>query len=117
MKQFGVGGAEVFETSSLERWNRREIPMLIADPRSIGHGLNAQHGGHHICWFTPTYSRELYDQTNARLARLGQTEEVTVHRLLCRDTGDWAVVEALRAKGNELSGLKEALKNLRILTQ
>jgi SNF2 family DNA or RNA helicase len=109
------GYAEVFDGSNLDRWNAGKIPMLIADPRSIGHGINAQEGGHHLCWFTPTYSRELYDQTNARLARMGQTFPTIIYRLLCSGTGDWAVVEALRTKGDEQTGLKAALQGLQTL--
>jgi SNF2 family DNA or RNA helicase len=97
---------------TLDRWNKGEIKVLVVDPRSIGHGLNMQDGGHRIIWYSPTYSRELYDQTNARLARTGQKNNVLVQRLLCTDTIDWAVAEVLRVKGDELSGLKNALEVL-----
>jgi SNF2 family DNA or RNA helicase len=115
MAAFGYLGAEVFSGLNLDAWNIGSIKMLIADPRSIGHGINAQDGGCDICWFSPTWSRELYDQTNARLARLGQTKPTTIHRLLCSNTVDWAVVEALRFKGDEQSGLRDALENLQTL--
>jgi SNF2 family DNA or RNA helicase len=112
---FGYKGAETFTGLNLDAWNRGAIKMLIADPRSIGHGLNAQDGGCDLVWFTPTWSRELYDQMVARLARLGQTRQTTVHRLLCSRTADWAVIEALRFKGSEIDGLREALENLQTL--
>lgn len=104
--------AKAWREDSLDRWNAGKIPMLVVDPRSVSMGLNLQHGGRHIVWFTQTYSREMYDQFNARLARTGQTKEVVINRLLCPNTIDWAVVEALEHKGNEQSGLKEALKAL-----
>ena len=53
----------------LDNWNAGKIPMLVAHPASVGHGLNLQHGGSTIVWMTLTYSRELYEQMIARLAR------------------------------------------------
>lgn len=107
--------ARFFYNGAETDWNAGKIKVLVADPRSIGHGLNLQDGGSDIIWFTPTYSRELYDQANARLIRTGQTKPTTVTRLLVKDTIDWAVVEALRAKGDEQQGLKSAIVNLQQL--
>ena len=97
------------------RWNGGGIPLLMADPRSIGHGLNLQDGGHRVCWFSPTWSRELYDQMNARLFRRGQVNAVRVFRLLCPGTIDDAVVETLRNRGDDQQALLAALKNLQTL--
>lgn len=107
--------AEEWNEGSLARWNRRDIRMLVVDPRSVGAGLNLQDGGRTLVWFTNTYSRLLYDQMNARLARTGQEQETLVYRLLCPSTVDWAIAEALRVKGEEQDGLKSTLKNLRRL--
>lgn len=110
-----VPGAEVFREDRLDAWNAGKIPVWVADPRSVGHGLNLQAGGDTVVWFTPTYSRELYDQMNARLARHGQENRTTVIRLIAKNTIDEAVVETLRNKGDQQSGLKTALKNLQRL--
>jgi SNF2 family DNA or RNA helicase len=107
-----ITGAEEFSETSLDRWNKKKIPVLVADPRSIGTGLNLQEGGRHLIWYSLTYSRLLYDQTNARLIRTGQTHETFIHRLMCPNTVDWAVAEALRVKGTEQDGLKTALQSL-----
>ena len=109
--------AEKFTESRMDAWNRGEIPMMLANAQSIGHGLNLQEGAHHMVWFTLTYSRELYDQTNARLARTGQTEKTYISRILCNDTIDDAVAESLREKGETQSGLLLALKNLQTLNK
>ena len=106
-----VPGAEVFREDRLDAWNAGKIPVWVADPRSVGHGLNLQAGGDTVVWFTPTYSRELYDQMNARLARHGQENRTTVIRLIAKNTIDEAVVETLRNKGDQQSGLKNALRN------
>lgn len=110
-----VTGAEEFSPDVFDRWNKGQVKALVGDPRSIGSGLNLQAGGRHVIWFTPVYSRAQYDQMNARLVRTGQERETIVHRLLCPGTVDWAVVEALRAKGDLQDGLKETLKNLNAL--
>jgi SNF2 family DNA or RNA helicase len=94
----------------VDQWNAGKIPMLVSNPASMGHGLNLQGGGCNIIWRTPTWSRELYDQTNARLARRGQNKVVTVHRILARNTVDYAVTEALRRKDEGQQKLLDALK-------
>lgn len=98
-----------------EQWNAGKLPLLMADPRSIGHGLNLQHGGSRVAWFSPTYSRELYDQMNARLFRRGQTEPVQVYRLLCNNCIDDAVIETLRNRGEDQQALLAALRNLQLM--
>ena len=94
------------------RWNAGEIPLLVSDPRSIGHGLNLQDGGRIVVWFSPTYSRESYDQFNARLARRGQERVPIVYRITCPGTIDDAVIETLRDKGDEQGALLSAVRNL-----
>lgn len=114
-----ISGAELFtardSAAILGRWNAGAIRVLVTDPRSIGHGLNLQSGGHHIAWFSPPWSRELYDQLNGRLARKGQKNIVYAYRLLCPGTIDDAIVEALRQRGEGQKALLLALTNLRRL--
>jgi SNF2 family DNA or RNA helicase len=98
--------------ATLKRWNEGKIRMLVAHPASIGHGLNLQEGGRRICWYTLPWSRELYDQFNARVIRLGQEEPTEIYHLLCPGTVDEAVLETLRCKAHEQSALMDAVKNL-----
>lgn len=95
------------------KWNRGEIPMLVVSPQSVGHGLNMQDGGSEICWFSMTWSRELYDQMNARVARKGQQNVTRITRLICPGTMDEAVAEALKTKGDNQAHLLEALRNFK----
>ncbi|MBR5879533.1 MAG: DEAD/DEAH box helicase family protein, partial [Akkermansia sp.] len=44
----------------IDAWNLGEIPVALAHPASIGHGLNLQDGGHIIIWYGLTWSLELY---------------------------------------------------------
>lgn len=96
----------------LEAWNLGAISMLVAHPASVGHGLNLQHGGSTIVWFSLTYSRELYEQMIARLARRGQTDVVRVFRLMMMGTVDEVVAEALAMKADTEQRLLMALKML-----
>lgn len=109
-----VPGAEPWsdKTNTLERWNAGKIRCLVAHPASIGHGLNLQYGGSNICWFSPTWSRELYDQFNARIARQGQAKISTIYRILAVDTIDEAIVEALREKSEMQNTLLTIVKLL-----
>ena len=93
-----------------EAWNRGEVDVLIAHPASCAYGLNLQDGGHHVIWFTLTWSLELYQQANARLHRQGQEKPVIVHRLLVQGGVDEDVAKALEGKDETQAALVEALK-------
>lgn len=101
---------DVKETNAVERWNRGEIPILLAHPASAGHGLNLQAGGHVMVWFGLNWSLELYQQFNARLRRKGQTKPVICHHLIAEDTVDEKVLDALDGKDLTQSALLDALK-------
>ena len=103
------------QNEMVDRWNAGEIEMLVLSPQSAGHGLNLQDGGSELVWFSLTWSRELYDQLNARLARLGQTKVCKIYRLICPKTADDAVASVLEAKGNDQSALLDALYNFKEL--
>lgn len=111
-----VKGAELFHEKNLGRWQRKEIPVWVADPRSMSHGIDGiQDGGRIAVWFTLSYSNEIYIQTNARIIRTGQSFETIVYRIIALGTVDEAVVEALRDKDGRQKGLFAALKALQQL--
>ena len=91
-------------------WKAGRIHLGFIHPASAGHGLNLQSGGHILVWLTPTWSLELYEQTNARLFRQGQTHPVTVVRILATPTIDQRVVKALESKDVTQSALIAAVK-------
>lgn len=95
---------------SIDAWNKGEIPMLLCHPASAGHGLNLQAGGHIAVWFGVPWSLELYQQAAARLYRMGQTESVIQHHIICEGTLDEKVMSALSDKDNTQRGLLDALK-------
>lgn len=98
------------EPGVFDKWNRGEVPILLGQPQSMGHGLNLQKGGHTIIWYTLTWSLEHYQQMNARLARQGQTESVSIYHLITKGTIDERVLSALKAKNATQDTLMEAIK-------
>ncbi len=93
----------------IEAWNRGEVPLLLIHPKSAGHGLNLQHGGHHIVFLSLPWSLELYEQTLGRLLRSGQTKDVWCYRLLTRKTIDLKILDALNSKASLSELAMEAL--------
>lgn len=96
--------------AEIQEWNEGNIPLLLAQPASMGHGLNLQAGGHIIVWYGLSWSLELYQQANARLYRQGQRHGVVIHRLVAEGTVDEEVVRRLEAKDQTQESLMESLK-------
>ena len=82
----------------IERWNRREIKLLAAHPKSAGHGLNLQAGGNKIVFLSLPWSLELYEQAIGRLHRSGQRHDVWCYVLLTNKTVDERIWAALSDK-------------------
>lgn len=102
---------EVLTSSdSIKKWNGGKIQIAAIHPASAGHGLNLQAGGSTLVWFGLTWSLELYQQTNARLYRQGQTDTVIIHHLIAKETMDERVMDALNKKNNTQSALIDAVK-------
>lgn len=108
-----IGGGAKDSKGTLQRWNRRELPVLLAHPDSLGHGLNLQHGGRRIIWMSMTWNRDSWEQTIKRLHRSGQARPVLVYRVVCKGTVDEAVEAALRAKGGRQAGFLSAMRAYR----
>lgn len=82
----------------VKQWNAGNVPVLLVHPKSAGHGLNLQYGGHTMVWTSLPWSLEEYQQANKRLARSGQVNPVVIHHLLSPGTIDRAVLDALTGK-------------------
>lgn len=98
------------DSDDIRAWNSGKIPLLLAQPASMGHGLNIQAGGHIIVWFGLNPSLELYQQANARLYRQGQKDTVIIHRLITKGTVDEDVIRKLETKDARQDNLMEAVK-------
>ena len=95
---------------AIERWNRGEIELLLAHPKSAGHGLNLQHGGNKCVFFSLPWSLELYEQAIGRLQRSGQKNDVWVYVMLTNGTVDERIFAALKDKRSISDIAIEALK-------
>ena len=110
LAKMGITARDIKESQDIKDWNNGKIPVALLHPASAGHGLNIQQGGHILIWFGLTWSLELYQQTNARLWRQGQSETVTIHHIICKDTVDEDVMAALEKKDITQEKLIAAVK-------
>jgi len=106
----GYAPRDIKDSSDIADWNTGNIPVALIHPASAGHGLNIQSGGHILIWFGLTWSLELYQQTNARLWRQGQTSTVTIHHIVTKNTVDEDVLKALASKDVTQEKLIAAVK-------
>ena len=108
-KRFDV--REIKTTKDIIDWNARKIPVALIHPASAGHGLNLQSGGSTLVWFGLTWSLELYQQTNARLWRQGQSAgTVVIQHIITKGTIDERVLKALSKKELTQNALIDAVK-------
>jgi SNF2 family DNA or RNA helicase len=105
--------AEVLSSdpTTIDRWNKGEIPVLLTHPASAGHGLNLQKGGNIIVWYGVPWSLELYQQFNARLHRQGQQKPVRIIHIVAKDSADESVVESLKAKDDSQTKLLKLVQS------
>ncbi|HAN42576.1 MAG TPA: DEAD/DEAH box helicase, partial [Sphaerochaeta sp.] len=110
LTKLGYEVRELLTVRDIEAWNAGEVQVALISPASAGHGLNLQKGGHILVWFTPVWSLEFYQQTNARLWRQGQKEVVTIHHIVTEKTIDTRILKALQSKEQVQESLIEAVK-------
>lgn len=108
-KRFDV--REIKTSKDITDWNNGTIPVAVIHPASAGHGLNLQAGGSTLIWFGLTWSLELYQQTNARLWRQGQTSgTVVIEHIVTKGTIDEKILKALSLKEVSQNALIDAVK-------
>ncbi|MDE1468888.1 DEAD/DEAH box helicase [Eubacterium limosum] len=111
LHELHISFAKLDSSDSIRRWNNGELPVALIHPASAGHGLNLQNGGSTIVWFGLTWSLELYQQTNARLWRQGQSAKtVVIQHILTSGTIDEQIMKALQTKNKTQSALIDAVK-------
>ena len=108
-KRFEV--REIKTSQDIIDWNAGKIPVAMIHPASAGQGLNLQSGGSTLVWFGLTWSLELYQQTNARLWRQGQTSgTVVIQHIITKGTIDERILKALSKKELTQNALIDAVK-------
>ena len=101
---------EIVNDIDIRDWNNGDIQVGLIHPASCSMGLNLQTGGSVLVWFSLCWSLELYEQTNARLWRQGQKENVVVNHIICKNTIDEKVIKALENKEQTQDALISAVK-------
>jgi hypothetical protein len=84
-------------------WNEGKIDLLLLHPASAGHGVNLQHGGRNMAWFSVDFDLELYQQVRERIGPVRQLQSgydrvVREYYLLARDSVDELAMERLSGK-------------------
>ena len=111
LRSLHIPFARLDKPEDIRRWNNGEYPVMLLHPASAGHGLNLQHGGSTIVWFSLPWSLELYTQTVDRLFRQGQeSKTVSVIHIVTKGTIDGRIVKALKDKDDTQSALIDAVK-------
>lgn len=99
-----VADAAMYE----EQWNAGQLPVLLAHPQSIAHGLNLQRG-RAVIWASLTWDYERYDQFIRRVWRQGQTGPVFLYHIIATDTVDEVVMKNLQRKNRTQESFFDAL--------
>lgn len=95
----------------IDAWNRNRLPVLFCHPASAGHGLNLQEGNAgHVCWFSPTWDLELWEQFIRRILRSGNTSQHIInHILIVKNSIDELKMAAILDKDTTKGRLLKAL--------
>ena len=101
-------GEKVLELQA--RWNRGEIPVLLAQEQSMSHGLNMQEVEAHVIWFYITASNERYRQLIRRIYRTGQKHPVVVHHLVAAGTWDERGLALVQGKDRRQQSFLSAVR-------
>jgi hypothetical protein len=91
-------------------WNADRIPVLLAAPSAMGHGINLQHGSSRtIVWYSHSFDWAQRAQFNARLVRSGQSKTVSIVNLVADAGLDLLALRALESKEASEKSILEAL--------
>jgi SNF2 family DNA or RNA helicase len=86
------------DENAIERWNKGEIELLLAHPKSAQFGLNLQFGGNRMVFTSLPWSLTDFEQAIGRIHRSGQRHDVWVYILLTNKTVDEKIWAALNDK-------------------
>lgn len=104
-------GREFTDDSEVEdAWNRGEIPIMFIHPGGAAHGLDLQHGGNIVVFYSHWWDAEQHDQVIERIGPVRQLQSgydrpVYIYYLTARKTVDNVVVARHATK----AGVQDAL--------
>lgn len=106
--------ARIFMGAKDEKaWNEGTVPLMLIHPQRGGHGINLQHGGRAMIFFSPMWDLELQMQVAERIgpvrqAQSGYDRAVLLFWLTALDTVDLEVMDRVDNKRSVLDALMEA---------
>jgi SNF2 family DNA or RNA helicase len=114
-RRFPAGRELDHNPATLVAWNAGEIHLLFAHPKSAGHGLNLQDGGHHIAFFSQDWNLEEQLQVLERIGPVRQMQSgykrpVFVYHILAKDTLDEVVMARREGKKETQDILMDYMK-------
>lgn len=103
LKAFPQGRELDKKPETIDAWNKGRIPLLFAHPASAGHGLNLQHGGHRLVFFTHNWNLEEHQQIIERIGpvrqfQAGYRRPVYIYHIVARGTVEELVMKRLETK-------------------
>lgn len=103
---------------TLKDWSKGKIPILLAHPKSAGHGLSLQHGGNILVYFSHDWNLEERLQIAERIgptrqAQSGYDRNVFIYNIVARDTIDDIVIARTDKKESVMSALLSAMNKLK----
>jgi SNF2 family DNA or RNA helicase len=107
----GAGVTAAQQERIEDDWNAGRLPVLLAQPQSVAHGLNLQGTGAAIIKHSLTWDLERDEQFTRRVWRQGQEKRVVVHYIVAKGTVDEVIRDALIRKEKTQRGLLDALKS------
>jgi SNF2 family DNA or RNA helicase len=114
-KRFPKGRHLDQKSQTIKDWNDGKIPLLFTHPASAGHGLNLQHGGSRLVYFSSSWNFEEHSQILERIgpvrqAQSGYKRNVFVYHIIAKNTVDEDVQDALSSKRSVQDVLMDGLK-------
>lgn len=94
----GSGLSDKKADAIIDEFNEGSVPVLLANPASVAHGLNMQGYARNVVFFALDWNLENYEQFVQRLHRQGQKRPVVVYRIIAEDTVDEDIVQSTGAK-------------------
>lgn len=100
---------------TIRDWNAGRIPLLLAHPKSAGHGLNLQDGGNILVYIESGFNLEEDQQILERVGptrqrQSGHNRPVFVHRIFAKGTRDEDVLDVLAGKATVQSLLLDNMR-------
>lgn len=115
LKAFPEGRHLDKNPKTITEWNAGNIPVLFAHPASAGHGLNLQHGGNILVFFSHWWDLEQFQQIIERIGPVRQKQAgfnrpVFIYHIIARGTVDETVMARRESKRDVQELLLDAMK-------